>query len=54
MAEIKVLNHGLVRLVEHMGSDLSIVRSARVEFALADTLPETKRGTGGFGSTGAK
>lgn len=29
---IKVLNHGLVRLVEHMGSDLSIVRSARVSY----------------------
>lgn len=27
-----VLNHGLVRLVEHMGSDLSIVRSARVSY----------------------
>lgn len=31
-----------------------IVPVPRVEFALADTLPETKRGTGGFGSTGAK
>jgi thymidylate synthase (FAD) len=30
--EIKVLNHGSVRLVEHMGSDLSIVRSARVSY----------------------
>lgn len=29
---IKVLNHGLVRLVDHMGSDLSIVRSARVSY----------------------
>jgi len=29
---IKVLDHGLVRLVEHMGSDLSIVRSARVSY----------------------
>jgi thymidylate synthase (FAD) len=32
MSEIKVLNHGLVRLVEHMGSDLSIVRAARVSY----------------------
>jgi thymidylate synthase (FAD) len=32
MKSIKVLNHGLVRLVEHMGSDLSIVRSARVSY----------------------
>ncbi len=32
MKEIKVLNHGHVRLVEHMGSDLSIVRNARVSY----------------------
>lgn len=30
--EINVLNHGLVRLIDHMGSDLSIVRSARVSY----------------------
>lgn len=30
---IKVLNHGLIRLVDHMGSDLSIVRAARVSYA---------------------
>jgi thymidylate synthase (FAD) len=29
---IKVLDHGLVRLVEHMGSDLSVVRNARVSY----------------------
>lgn len=29
---IHVLDHGLVRLVEHMGSDLSIVRAARVSY----------------------
>ncbi len=29
---INVLNHGYVRLVDHMGSDLSIVRSARVSY----------------------
>jgi thymidylate synthase (FAD) len=29
---IKVLDHGFVRLVEHMGSDLSIVRNARVSY----------------------
>lgn len=29
---IKVLNHGHVRLVEHMGDDLSIVRNARVSY----------------------
>jgi thymidylate synthase ThyX len=32
MPATKVLNHGLVRLVEHMGSDLSIVRNARVSY----------------------
>ena len=29
---IEVLNHGHVRLVEHMGSDLSVVRNARVSY----------------------
>lgn len=29
---IKVLNHGLLRLVDHMGSDLSIARNARVSY----------------------
>lgn len=29
---IKVLDHGYVRLVDHMGGDLSIVRSARVSY----------------------
>jgi thymidylate synthase (FAD) len=32
MNEVKVLDHGHVRLVDHMGSDLSIVRSARVSY----------------------
>lgn len=32
MNEIKVLNHGYIKLVESMGSDLSIVRSARVSY----------------------
>lgn len=30
--EIKVLNHGFIRLIDSMGSDLSIVRSARVSY----------------------
>lgn len=30
---INVLNHGSIRLVEHMGSDLSIVRAARTSYA---------------------
>lgn len=32
MSEVKVLDHGHVRLVDYMGSDLSIVRSARVSY----------------------
>lgn len=32
MNEIKVLDRGYVRLVDHMGNDLSIVRSARVSY----------------------
>lgn len=30
--EIKVLDHGLIRLIDHMGSDLSISRNARVSY----------------------
>lgn len=30
---IDVLNHGHVRLIDHMGSDLSVVRSARISYA---------------------
>lgn len=29
---VKVLDHGYVRLVDHMGTDLSVVRSARVSY----------------------
>ena len=29
---VKVLDHGLVRLVDYMGSDLSVVRAARVSY----------------------
>lgn len=32
---INVLDHGFVRLIDHMGSDLSVVRSARVSHAAA-------------------
>src|ERR1035437_1410229 len=32
MSKIDVLNGGYVRLVDHMGSDLAIVRSARVSY----------------------
>ncbi len=32
MNEIKLLNHGHIRLVDHMGTDLSVVRSARVSY----------------------
>ena len=32
MTTIRLLNHGHVRLVDHMGSDLSVVRNARVSY----------------------
>ena len=32
MSAINVLDHGFVRLVDHMGSDLAIVRNARVSY----------------------
>ncbi len=35
---IKLLNYGLVRLVDHVGDDLSIVRAARVSY---DAAPRT-------------
>ena len=35
MEKIDVLDHGFVRLVDHMGSDLSIVRAARVSYDAA-------------------
>lgn len=35
MYKIGVLDHGFVRLVDHMGSDLSIVRAARVSYDAA-------------------
>jgi len=39
---IKVLDHGLVRLVDHMGNDLSIVRNARVSYDAAWRAGENK------------
>lgn len=32
MSEIKLLDHGYVQMIDHMGNDLSIVRSARVSY----------------------
>ena len=32
MQSKKVLNHGLIRLIDSMGNDLSIVRNARVSY----------------------
>lgn len=32
MNKVDVLDHGFIRLVDHMGSDLSVVRSARVSY----------------------
>ena len=41
-ARIEVLDHGFVRLVDHMGSDLSIARAARVSYAAAWRAGEDK------------
>ncbi len=38
--EIKVLNKGFVRLIDHMGSDLSVVNAARVSFGKVKTVFE--------------
>ena len=35
MQKIDVLDHGFVRLVDHMGDDLSVVRAARVSYDAA-------------------
>lgn len=35
LREVKVLDHGFVRLCDHMGDDLSIVRAARVSYDAA-------------------
>lgn len=39
---IEVLDHGLIRLVDYMGSDLSIVRNARVSYDAAWRAGEDK------------
>lgn len=38
--EIKVLDKGFVRLIDHMGSDLSVVNAARVSFGKVKTVFE--------------
>jgi thymidylate synthase (FAD) len=43
MQKIDVLDHGFVRLVESMGSDLSIVRAARVSYDAAWRAGESER-----------
>lgn len=37
---IDVLDHGFVRLVDHMGDDMSVVRAARVSYAAAQRTGE--------------
>ena len=44
MKEKKLLDHGLVRLVDHMGSDLSIVRAARVSYDADWRAGENEKG----------
>jgi thymidylate synthase (FAD) len=45
--EARVLDHGFVRLVDHMGDDLSVVNSARVSFGAQSTLVRTCGACGG-------
>ncbi len=42
--KIDVLNHGFVRLIDHMGSDLSVVRAARVSYDAAWRAGEDEKG----------
>ena len=39
---LDVLDHGFVRLIDYMGSDLSIVRNARVSYDAAERAGEDK------------
>lgn len=38
-----LLDHGFVRLIDHMGSDLSIVRAARVSYDAAERAGEDEK-----------
>lgn len=42
MKRINVLDHGFVRLIDHMGDDLSVVRNARVSYDAAWRAGEDK------------
>lgn len=42
MQKIDVLDHGFIRLIDHMGSDLSVVRAARVSYDAAWRAGEDK------------
>ncbi len=42
--KIEVLDHGFVRLVDHMGSDLSVTRAARVSYDAAWRAGQNERG----------
>ena len=46
MNKINVLDHGFVRLVDHMGDDLSVVRAARVSYNAAWRAGEDEKSDG--------
>ena len=46
--EIKVLDHCMIRLVDSMGDDLSIVRNARVSYDAAWRAGEDSKGDAGL------
>ncbi len=42
--KINILDHGFVRLIDHMGSDISVVRAARVSYDAAWRAGEDEKG----------
>ena len=49
-------NHGSNRMVVHNGdrvAQMMIIESLKFSFTQVDSVNDTKRGSGGFGSTGA-
>jgi dUTP pyrophosphatase len=52
-----LINHGAERFVLHRGDRIAqmiVARVERAQFMRSDTLPDTPRASGGFGSTGRR
>lgn len=50
MTQHKVLDHGYVELVDHMGDDLTVVNAARVSFKKRSTWISTSNNSAAFGN----